>query len=135
MSPPLPALPPAACPSPPSPRPTPARSPPRSAGGTATGLDQRDRNRHRRGCHRHSRHSHRPRARRHLHRDRLRPVHRHDQLGGRPLVLIRGTVTATAVDVTATPGTPTGRVPVATFTATDSGPFTATISWGDGHWS
>ncbi len=48
---------------------------------------------------------------------------------------ISGTVAATALPVTATQGTSTGSVPFASFTASDHGPFSATIDWGDGHQS
>jgi hypothetical protein len=48
---------------------------------------------------------------------------------------LSGSVTAAAQPVTATQGVATGLVPVATFTATDHGPFTASIDWGDGHQS
>jgi hypothetical protein len=48
---------------------------------------------------------------------------------------ISGTVSATSVPVSATQGTSTGSVTVVTFTATTSGPFTASIDWGDGQQS
>ena len=46
---------------------------------------------------------------------------------------ITGPVTLQALPVSATDGISTGTVPVASFTATVSGPFTAFIDWGDGH--
>src|SRR5262249_22008780 len=45
---------------------------------------------------------------------------------------VTGPVSVQLVSVSSVEGASTGSVPVATFTATDPGPFTAAIDWGDG---
>jgi PKD repeat protein len=47
-------------------------------------------------------------------------------------IIARAAVSPAGTAVSATEGTATGSVETATFTATDAGPFTATIDWGDG---